>query len=105
MDLPFESETTLAFTIQLLINAGLQVARNFELGSACTSFTNKICSHSGEAPYGCQVLGLLVLNGISTPVPLVFHSCNKMTELFLDGGGNQPVSQDLENRIIAVLNT
>jgi hypothetical protein len=103
MDLPFDGKTALAFTIQLLINAGLQVARTFELDSACASFTNKVCPHSGEAPCGCQVFVLLVLNGISTPVSLVLHSCKDITEVFLDGGGDQPECQDIYIRIIEVL--
>lgn len=104
LDLPYDGETALSFAIQLLINAGLQVARTFELDSACASFTNKVCPHTGEAPCGCQIFVLLVLNGIYTPVSLVFHSYKYKTELYLDGGGEQPVCQDLENRIIEVLN-
>jgi hypothetical protein len=104
LDFPLDGDRAVVFTRQLLTNAGLQVARSFELDSACGSMTNNICPHSGEAPCNCQVSVLSVRDGITTPAYLVLHACKDTTEVFLEGGGSSALSEDLKNRIIEALN-
>ena len=84
LDFPLDGDRAVVFTRQLLTNAGLQVARSFELDSACGSMTDNICPHSGEAPCNCQVFVLSVRDGISTLAYLVLHACKDTTEVFLE---------------------
>lgn len=53
LDFPLKGNSAAVFIAHLLRNAGLFVARSFELNSACGSMTNNICPHSGEAPCNC----------------------------------------------------
>lgn len=89
LDLPFDCETSVAYSVHQLINAGLHVSRSFELDSACGSLMTGICFHDPNSPCMCQMVILQVLEAELEPVSIIFHSYNGETEVFLDSEENR----------------
>lgn len=98
IDIPFDCETSVAYTVHQLKNAGLHVSRSFELDSACGSLTTGICSHDQESPCKCQLVVLRVTVSGSEPVSLILHSYNGKTEVYLDEIGPS-TRQEIKARI------
>lgn len=94
-----DCETVIAQLSQQLATWGLQVARSFDLQSACASFTDLICPHHGDAICDCQMVVLLVYGTEGAPASLVLHTHRGKTDIDLvDSPSNRP-AKDLEKTI------
>lgn len=104
LNLPLNIEIVLTQVSLRLVAEGLRVAPAFELDSACATFTDEICPHTGTKPCKCQLIVLMVYGVAVHPVSLVFHGDDKETEIFLSVDLTQSRDLDFENRIQRALN-
>lgn len=102
LDLPFDSDTSVAYIVHLLTNRKLHVSRSFKLDSACGSLSTGICSHDPKSPCECQLVVLLVTDSGLEPVSIILHSYNDNTEIFLDDG-EKITGQEINERITQAL--
>ncbi len=83
---------------------GLRAAPTFELDSACATFTDEICPHTGSEPCNCKLIVLMVYGPAVHPVSLVFHGGNEETEVFMEVDLTRSRDLDFEYRIQQALN-
>jgi hypothetical protein len=100
--LPFDIDTVLALISLRLVSEGFAVAHSFELDSACASFTETACPHTGRSPCDCRLVTLFACNQNDPPVPLVFHGHADRTEIHIETTAQQP-DLDLVEQIQAIL--
>lgn len=87
-----DCDLAIAWVKLCLFEKGFFAQHNFELTSACASFTNTSCPHRPDQVCNCQ-LATLQISGRNLPAfSLVFHSYDGSTEIFyLEKGTIPPV--------------
>ena len=100
--LPFDCEIVLALFSLKLVSEGFHVAHSFEIESACTSFTETACPHTGKSPCDCQLVTVFAYEQNGSSIPLVFHGHAGQTEMYIDTATGRP-NLDLIRRIWGVL--
>ncbi len=96
-------EEAIAQATQLLIEAGLQVVRTFDLRSACADQPGGVCPHHGTAPCNCQLAVLLVYGQAETPAALMVHSCDDQTWFSVVNVPQQRADPQLESTIVQAM--
>lgn len=84
LNLPLNIEIVLTQVSLRLVAEGLRVVPTFELGSACATFTDEICPHTGTRPCKCQLIVLMVYESAVRAVSPVFHRGDEATEIFME---------------------
>ena len=100
--LPFDIDSTLALISLRLGSEGLAVAHSFDLDSACASFTQTTCPHTGKSPCECRLVTLLACEQNGSAIPLVFHGHANQTEIHIEASA-QPLDRSLLERIWAII--
>jgi hypothetical protein len=102
LDLPFDCETSQAYTVHLLRTSGLHAKPTFELDSACGSLSTGICSHDPNSSCSCRLVVLRVADFTHETVSLILHSYDNKTEIFLEEA-KKTTGQEIKDRITKAL--
>ncbi len=97
--LDMDCETTIAHLTRRLSYHGLWTIRDFDLQSACASFTDLSCPHNGDSTCGCQMVVLLVFSNEASPASIVLHTHHGKTDVDLIDSPNNYPGQQLKRTI------
>ena len=85
-----DCDSAVALVKICLFEKGFYAEHNFELTSACASFTNPLCPHRPDQVCNCQLATLRICGRNFPAFPLVFHSYDGYTEIFYLEEGTIP---------------
>jgi len=82
LTLALDCDSAIALVQLCLIEKSLYAKHDFELTSACATFTDPHCPHQPDQPCNCQVVTMQIYGRDLSPVSLVFHGHDSSTEIF-----------------------
>ena len=82
LTLALDCDLAIALVKLCLREKGFYAQHNFELDSACASFSDPLCPHRPDQLCNCQLITLQVYRSNLPVIPIIFHGHDERTELF-----------------------
>jgi len=103
LTIPLEWEAAVAQLIRRLKAEGLQVIRSFDLKTARMAHTECACPHHGTEECDCQMVVLLVYEGMGQPITMVAHDFEGKTQISIEYSPPPESNRLLEAAILQTL--
>jgi hypothetical protein len=90
LTLALDCDLAIALVKLCLNEKGFSTQHNFELDSACASFSDPLCPHQPDQLCNCQLITLQVYRSNLPVIPIIFHGHDECTEIFYTEEGSIP---------------